>query len=169
MFVMRHFAGPLSRLLSDTGLLFISSLFAAIGLYLLSVASSPVSGLLAATFWGAGVAFMWPTMLAAVAQRYPKGGSWLIGLMGGAGALSVYLILPKLGQLYDQARQAALQSMDNINDLSAEQILHVDAMAAAASFQKIALIPIVLLVVFGAIWMLGKRKLEISKSTVEHH
>ena len=34
----------------------------------LAKADSPVTGLLAATLWGTGVCYMWPTMLAAVAE-----------------------------------------------------------------------------------------------------
>ncbi|WP_252732304.1 MFS transporter [Paraglaciecola arctica] len=158
MFVIRHFAGPLSRWLSDVGLLFISSMLAAIGLYMLSIADSPFSGLLAATFWGAGVAFMWPTMLAAVAQRYPNGGAWLIGLMGAAGALSVYFVLPILGKIYDEARNSALNSAENTNSFSTAELLHVDALAAAASFQKIAIFPVILFVLFGGIWLLKLQK-----------
>ena len=52
MFVMRHFAGPLAHKLSPVGLLWISCLLASIGLLLLSVANSKITGLLAATVWG---------------------------------------------------------------------------------------------------------------------
>ena len=87
MFVFRHFAGPVEKVLSATGLLWVSSLLAMIGLYLLSVADSPASALVAATFWGIGVCFMWPTMLAQASARYPRAGAWSIGLIGSAGAL----------------------------------------------------------------------------------
>src|SRR6202040_222904 len=55
MFVMRHFAGPLVHKLSSIGLLWCSCLMASLGLLLLSIANSPVTGLLAATVWGTGV------------------------------------------------------------------------------------------------------------------
>ena len=63
MFVMRHFAGPLVHKLSSIGLLWVSCLMASLGLVALSFANSPVTGLLAATIWGTGVCYMWPTML----------------------------------------------------------------------------------------------------------
>ena len=56
---------------------------------LLSFANSPVTGLLAATVWGTGVCYMWPTMLAAASERFPRGGALLMGLMGTAGTLSI--------------------------------------------------------------------------------
>ncbi|MBT7581844.1 MAG: MFS transporter, partial [Kordiimonadaceae bacterium] len=82
MFVARHFAGTLAHKLSPVGLLWFSALLTSIGLYMLSVADSPVTGIIAATVWGAGVCFMWPTMLASAAERYPRGGAWAIGLIG---------------------------------------------------------------------------------------
>jgi MFS family permease len=70
MFVMRHFAGPLVHRLSAIGLLWFSCLGASLGLFALSVANSPVTGLLAATLWGVGVCYMWPTMLATASERF---------------------------------------------------------------------------------------------------
>src|SRR5918999_1073908 len=49
MFVMRHFAGPIANHISPVGLLWLSCFLASAGLLLLSVANSPVTGLLAAT------------------------------------------------------------------------------------------------------------------------
>jgi MFS family permease len=49
MFLMRHFAGPLVHKLSPIGVLWFSSLGAALGLVALSYANSPAMGLLAAT------------------------------------------------------------------------------------------------------------------------
>ena len=62
MFVMRHFAGPIADRISAVGLLFVGCLFAAAGLFALSVARAPVPALFAATLWGVGVCYMWPTM-----------------------------------------------------------------------------------------------------------
>src|SRR5215813_1535562 len=97
MFVMRHFAGPLVHKLSPIGLLWCSCLMAALGLVALSAANSPITGLLAATLWGAGVCYMWPTMLATASERFPRGGALLMGLMGTAGTLSIRFVLPMMG------------------------------------------------------------------------
>src|SRR5690606_8649306 len=71
MFVLRHFAGRIVQYVSPVGLLWWSSLTAAVGLYALSVAEAPPAVFLAATIWGAGVCYLYPTMVAAVAERYP--------------------------------------------------------------------------------------------------
>ena len=153
MFVMRHFAGPLEHRFSDMGLLWFSTIPAGIGLYLLSLANSPVTALIAATAWAFGVCFMWPTMLAAVARRYPRGGPWAIGIVGFAGAMAIYFVLPELGKIYDQAKlakaggEAAFKAMQPGPELHA-----VLAHAAEVSFQTIAIIPAVLFFVFGGVW-----------------
>src|SRR3546814_9385426 len=84
MFIFRHFAGRLANRISNPGLLWGSSLLAAIGLFMLSQAQSPVTASLASSVWGLGVCVMWPTMLASVADRYPRGGSWARGRVGEA-------------------------------------------------------------------------------------
>ena len=107
MFVMRHFAGPLVKRLSNVGLLVFSAVFATAGLFALGCAHDPASALIAATGWGFGVCYFWPTMLATVAERYPRSGTMVFGLMGAAGAASTYVVLPILGGVYDRAKLAA--------------------------------------------------------------
>jgi len=97
MFVMRHFTSPLANRFSDIGLLWSVTVPASVGLYLLSVANSPVTTLLTATVWAFGVCFLLLTMLTAAVHRYPRGGSWTIGLVGFAGAMAIYFVLPELG------------------------------------------------------------------------
>ncbi|CAN5153385.1 hypothetical protein BH10PSE12_BH10PSE12_17640 [soil metagenome] len=158
MFVMRHFAGPLVKRLSNIGLLLISACFATIGLLALSVANSPASALLAATAWGVGVCYFWPTMLATVAERYPRGGTLVYGFMGSAGAAATYLVLPLLGRIYDQAKNAAAGGPEKLAAMSVEALKGPLAAGAAASFQAVALIPIVLIGVFGLIGLYDLRR-----------
>lgn len=159
MFVMRHFAGALEHRLSDMGLLFICTVPAALGLYLLSTANSPFTALIAATLWALGVCFMWPTMLAAVSRRFPRSGPWGIGLVGFAGAMAIYFVLPKLGQIYDQAKLDKAGGKDAFEalDKGSPELHAVLAHAAETSFQTIAIIPVVLFFVFGAVWLIERK------------
>ncbi|MEO6359843.1 MAG: MFS transporter [Sphingomicrobium sp.] len=158
MFVMRHFAGALDKRFSDMGLLFLCTIPAALGLYLLSIANSPVTALIAATLWALGVCFMWPTMLAAVAKRYPRGGPWTIGILGFAGAMAIYLVLPKIGAIYDTAKLEAAGGEAAFAGLQAgPELQRVLAFAAEQSFQAIAIIPLILFVIFGVVWLIEKR------------
>ena len=160
MFVMRHFAGALAHRVSDMGLLWMATIPAGVGLYLLSVASSPVTALVAATVWAVGVCYMWPTMLAAVARRYPQGGPWTIGLTGFAGALAIQFVLPQLGAIYDRAKFAAAGGQAAFEALQPGSKKLSDALgfAATTSFQAVAVIPVILFVIFGVVWLLERRR-----------
>ncbi len=163
MFVFRHFAGPVEAVLSATGLLWVSSLLAMIGLYLLSIADSPVSALVAATFWGIGVCFMWPTMLAQAAARYPRAGAWAIGLIGSAGALTIQIVLPAIGAVYDKDKLEAAGGEAAFAALTegTPEMTEVLAFAAEESFQTIALFPVILLVIFGGLWLADRKGKDI--------
>ncbi len=153
MFILRHFAGPIAHRLSPAGMLCGSAVLASLGLLLLSAADSPVTGLLAATVWGLGVCFMWPTMLANVAERYPRGGELFIGLMGVAGALSIHFVLPQLGAIFDAAKIEAAGGAEAFAALSGENLEAVLRLASSASFRTLALVPAFLVFVFGALWL----------------
>lgn len=157
MFVFRHFAGRLAGKLSNPGLLWISSLLAGIGLFLLSRAQSPFAAILASTVWGLGVCAMWPTMLASVAERYPRGGAWAMGLVGSAGALASFFVLPRLGAMFDQAKVELAGGTQAFERLSGPALRAVEDAAASISFARLIVFPIILLVVFGGIWLAERR------------
>jgi len=88
MMVLRFFAGPIVHKFSPLGLLAISSVIAACGLVFLSK-STGIMILFAATFYGFGKTFFWPTMLGVVSERFPKGGALTLNATGGVGMLGV--------------------------------------------------------------------------------
>jgi fucose permease len=158
MFVMRHFAGNIVAHIAPVGLLWFSSLIAAIGLYMLSVADSPVLVFFAATVWGVGVCYLYPTMVASVAERYPRGGAFVMGIMGFAAGMANQTFLPIMGGIFDSARIAAAGGLEQLENLSAAQLADVTRLASIESFQAVAVIPLVLLPVFGLIWLYDRRK-----------
>lgn len=166
MFVLRHFVGKLAHTLSNPGVLWVSSLLAAIGPFMLSRADSPVTAMVAATVWGAGVCVMWPTMLASVAERYPRGGSWLMGLIGSAGALSIYFVLARHGAIYEAAKVDLAGGSDTLATLKGAALAQVESGAAARSFEYVAVLPLILLFVFGLIWLIERRRPAIVNSEV---
>jgi MFS family permease len=159
MFLMRHFAGALGKKLSPVGVLWLSCLMAAFGLVALSFANSPVTGLLAATVWGTGVCYMWPTMLASASERFPRGGALLMGLMGTAGTLSIQFVLPFMGEVFDKKKVEAAGGLAAFQSLTpGPELDRVLGLAAQASFRVVALCPAFLLLVFGALWFYDKSK-----------
>ena len=158
MFVMRHFAGPIVNRISSIGLMFVSCLAAGIGLYLLSLATSPLLAFAAATVWGMGVCYLWPTMLAIVSERFPRGGALAMGLMGFAGGMAIQFVLPKMGAIFDAAKAEAAGGAANLATLSPEAMDEVVRYASVQSFQSVAIVPLLLLPVFGVIWLYDMKR-----------
>jgi len=101
MVVGRAFAGPVVHKFSPQGVLLLSAILAAAGLYLLSHTTGNML-FVGALVFGAGVCYFWPTMIGFVAENLPKTGAVGLNFMGGAGmfAVSVYMIF--MGGYYDK-------------------------------------------------------------------
>jgi hypothetical protein len=152
MFVLRHFAGAIAHRISTVGMLWGSVVLATLGLLALARADSPVTAIGAATVWGLGVCFLWPTMLANASERYPRGGELFIGGLGVAGALAIQFVLPQLGAIFDRAKLEAAGGETAFLALEGPELLTVLRGAAATSFETLAILPAILIVVFGVIW-----------------
>ena len=102
---------------------------------------------------------MWPTMLATASERFPRGGALLMGLMGTAGTLSIQFVLPIMGTIYDNKKievaggETAFKALQPGPDL--ERVLGI---AAQASFRAVAVLPAILLIVFGGIWLYDRSR-----------
>jgi MFS family permease len=151
MFVMRHFAGTLVRRVSSLGLLMGGSVLAALGLAALSYAESPVPAFVAATIWGIGVGYFYPTMVASVAERFPRGGALFMGMTGFAGGISIQYLLPRLGAVFDAAKLEAAGGVERLAQLAPEQLDAVLRHASVQSFRAVAVIPVILLPIFAFI------------------
>ena len=131
MFVMRFFAGTFAHRLSPVGLMLGCSVLAGIGLFVLSYAYNAFTAFAAATVFAAGVSYFWPTMLGITSERFPKGGAFLLSVMGAIGNLAVNLALPVMGRIYDR-------------------------FGAGQSFRYMTVAPIVLICVFAAMFFYYK-------------
>lgn len=158
MFVMRHFAGSIVNRISSIGLMCFSCVCAGVGLYALSLATSPLSAFAAATVWGVGVCYMWPTMLGMVSERFPRGGALAMGLMGFAGGMSIQFVLPYMGAIFDSAKAEAAGGVEKLATLSPEAMDEAVRFASVESFQSVAIIPVLLLPVFLLIWFLSRKE-----------
>jgi hypothetical protein len=112
MFVLRHFAGPIAHRISPVGMMAASAVLSAVGLYLLSTATTVGTVFAYATIFGLGIAYFWPTMLGFTSERFPKGGALALALMGSAGNLSISQVLPVMGRIVDHFGVQALQELD---------------------------------------------------------
>ena len=90
MFVMRFFAGPIVHRINPLGLLCVCAAIAVIGLYVIGSAGG--NGWLlfaAASLYGVGKSFFWPTTLGVVSEQFPRGGALTLNAMGGMGMIAV--------------------------------------------------------------------------------
>ena len=104
MFVLRMWGSNVTHK-SPVVTMIVSSLLSAVGLYWLGALdsnSSAIVALTAATLFGIGKTFLWPTMIGITAEQFPRGGALLLSLMGGTGLLSVAIVLPIMGARMDQ-------------------------------------------------------------------
>jgi MFS family permease len=112
MTIMRFSAGPFVKKLKPLGLLALSSAIAAIGLFFLSAAVGFVI-LIAATIYGMAKAFLYPTMIGIVGERFPKGGALTMNLMIGVGLIgSGILGAPMFGYIQDTSIEKGLKQYD---------------------------------------------------------
>ena len=122
MFVLRFFAGPIIHKVSPLGLLAICSAIAAVGLYMLS-SSTGIMILVAATVYGLGKTFFWPTMLGVVAERFPKGGALTLNITGGLGMIAAGVIGAGIvGFIQDKSIDKNILAYDKVNNTT----LHTD-------------------------------------------
>ncbi|HEY1376599.1 MAG TPA: MFS transporter [Gemmataceae bacterium] len=194
MFILRFFAGPIAHKFSPVGMLFFCSILTTAGLYGLSIANTAVLAFAAATVFGLGITYYWPTMLGVTAERFPKGGALVIGLMGCVGNLAISQATMQIGRVYDSASVAALppdlrtaalvtegavpQLPPRVSEflypaggkkLNPEAVKELDkttpegqavkkAEASGASFAltRIAVMPAVLVVIFGLVALVDK-------------
>jgi MFS family permease len=110
MTILRFCAGPIAHKISPLGLLFAGSCCSCIGLTFLGHANSATFLIIAATIYGCGKTFLWPTLLGVVSDRFPKGGAITIGAMGGIGMLSAGLLGgPGIGYTQDYFASKSLE------------------------------------------------------------
>jgi MFS family permease len=132
MVIGRAFAKPVLKIFPPQVLLLISTILAALGIYLLSTVTGPaIYG--AAIVFGMGVCYFWPTMLGFVNENLPKTGAIGLNLMGGAGMFAVSIYTMFMGSYYDKIVTEA----NGDSSFAGQKIL-----------QATLIIPIVLIIAF---------------------
>jgi MFS family permease len=164
MAIGRQCAGPFVERVSPIGMLIVSTVLSALGLFAMSRASG---GMLfgAAFIFALGVCFFWPTMLGYTNDRFPNTGALGLSIMGGSGMLMVNFMLAVAGANIDKGislRIPAGQTKDTLAaapDGSALHALWLNIQGAAGlhTLGRIAVLPVILFFVFVTIRATGPK------------
>ena len=165
MAIGRQCAGTFVHRLSPNGMLIVSAVLSAAGLY---AVSHSTGGMLfaTATVFALGVCFFWPTMLGYVSENFPKTGALGLAIMGGFGMLSVSFVLPVMGRFYDQGIAARVPTGQTTAALAAAPAggelgqlwLKIQAEAGLATLGRVAILPLILTAVFLALWLFRRSR-----------
>ncbi len=143
MAVGRQFAGPFVHRLSPSGMLVMSAVLSALGLFAMSRAGGWML-FAAATVFALGVCFFWPTMLGFVSENHPRTGALGLAIMGGAGTLSAGYMVPVIGKFYDRGIAARLPE----GLPAAQASMEIQAAAGLETLGRVAVLPLILAAVF---------------------
>ena len=133
MYLMRQFGHNVSHKIAPTGLIAITAVIAAGGLYLFSHAASVTAAFLWAGVFAVGIAFWWPTMLGITSERFPRSGALGLAVIGATGSFATAISGPVMGWLSET--------------YGTDHVLTIWSM-----------LPLLLVVIFGAIYMTDKGK-----------
>jgi hypothetical protein len=158
------------------GMLLGAAALSCVGLLALSYSFSAGAALLAATIFGFGKAFFWPTMLGVANERHPRTGALGLAMMGAAGMFAAGFAGPVMGRIYDQGIVQALPQdvapavttnggFDAVKAAAvleadpslAEALRHAKAQGAARSFRVVAILPALLVLIFGFMFLSVRR------------
>jgi MFS family permease len=162
----RAFASPIVHRLAPQGVLLISAILSALGIYLM-VHLHGDAIYFAAVVFGLGVAFFWPCMIGFVAENLPRTGAVGLNLMGGAGMFGVSIYMMFMGGFYDKIMVSKLPagaSLDAYRSAPAgsDMAKAFDAARSAAGPEVLnttLIIPVVLIVAFvGLVIYMRSRK-----------
>jgi putative MFS transporter len=159
MAVGRFFAGPIVHRLNPITILLSSTVMAAIGIYLMSIATG---GLVyfAAMLFAVGVCYFWPTMLGFVAEYMPQTGAFGLSIVGGMGMFSTSIFQPVIGKWLDNEK--AVQAAAGVTGDAAELA------AGQATLQNMIMFPLVALVMFIILyfWIGNKRPVYVDQTEI---
>jgi MFS family permease len=165
MVIGRAFAGPIVHKLAPQGVLVMSAILAALGLYMLGNSSGNMI-FAGALVFGLGVCYFWPTMLGFVSENLPKTGAVGINLMGGAGMFAVSIYMMFMGGVYDKKIAAKLPAGADLKvynapeatDQMKEALAEANRAAGPEIINATLFIPIVLILAFTGLYIYMRNK-----------
>lgn len=161
----RAFAGPIVHRLAPQGVLVMSAILSALGLYMLGNTSGNML-FLGSIVFGMGVCYFWPTMLGFVSEYLPQTGAVGINLMGGAGMFAVSIYTMIMGGVYDQLIAKKLPAGADLKvyngpDATAEMkaaLTEANKAAGPEVLNTTLVIPVILIIAFAGLYFFMRNK-----------
>jgi fucose permease len=170
MVVGRGLAEPVVHRLSPQGVLLISAVLSALGIYLLGHTTGNMV-FVGALIFGMGVCYFWPTMIGFVSENLPKTGAVGLNLMGGAGMFAVSIYMMLMGSHYDKLLADKLPAGADLKTYMgaapgtemANALTEAKKAAGPQILDTTLVIPIILVVAFAGLvfYMRGRKKAEL--------
>jgi MFS family permease len=179
MTVLRFLSGPIVHKLTPLGVLALCAGIATLGLIALSNAEGAGMIFLAATLYGVGKTFFWPTTLGVVAEQFPKGVSG-VGMLGVGVLGTLFLgniqekttdgeLKTKAAELHSQVMVEKTSLFGNYQSVDAgklatlpaegqEKVKSIQDGSKKVALKTVAMFPILMLVVYGALLLYFKSK-----------
>ena len=160
MAVARYFAGPIVSKIDQTGVLSISAVLAAVGLYMYSSMTGNIL-YFAAIVYACGIAYFWPNMLGFVAEKIPASGAFGMSVIGGIGMFSSSIFQPIIGKWIDNSRaeQEAAGLTGDALELAAGQ----------DTLSTMVLFPGILIIAFTILYLWMRNRKSTSTTTAAAH
>lgn len=149
MAVGRYFGGEFVAKFDQTGVLLGSSVFTAIGIFLLATLTGS-SVYLGAVVFAVGVCYFWPNMIGFVAEKVPSSGALGMSVVGAIGMFFTGNLQPIIGRWIDAAREEAL-AMGLTGDA-------LELAAGQATLKSLITFPLVLIVLFTILYVWVRRR-----------
>jgi len=144
----RFFAGPLIHRLNPIGVLLMSAIVTALGIFLLSIATGGMT-YLAAIVFAIGICYFWPTMIGVIAEYKPETGALGMSVVGGMGMLGFTMWTPVIGAWIDSATAKA--------QAAGLEGTAVTLAAGQDTLGNILYLPLGLIVVFAILFVMRKK------------
>lgn len=167
----RAFASPIVHRLAPQGVLLISAILSALGVYLL-INLHGEAIFFGAIVFGLGVAFFWPCMIGFVSENLPRTGAVGLNLMGGAGMFAVSLYMIFMGGYYDRLTLKHLPAGADLGTYvsapagtaTANQFEQAKSLAGPDVLHATLIIPLILIIAFGGlvVYMRSARKAAVA-------
>lgn len=159
MAIGRYFGGEFVHKFDQTGVLLGSSIFTALGIFLLSILTGNTVYLGAIVF-AIGVCYFWPNMIGFVAEKIPKSGALGMSVVGAIGMFFTGNLQPIIGGWIDSAREKAT-GMGLTGDA-------LELAVGQATLRSLVTFPVVLIILFTILffWVRKRRKAATDPVTI---